>query len=444
MLKEVRLRYFVLCCFCWLVIAMPLAGQVENKTNDSLPDYFDENFIRFDNYIYNESIHSVQIYKSDDVLSLPVIGLNSSDKLLLSFDDLANESKDYYYRIIHCTSDWEDSRLSYYDYIDGFEENQISDFRFSFNTFRNYCHYDLLLPNKDVQFKVSGNYLIKVYGPGSEDLPVFTHRFMLFEPLVYIDAIAKRSTILDEMNSHQEIDFSIKSQITINDPYRELKVVLMQNGRRDNCIDKLQPKFIRNNELLYDLESENSFAGGNEFRFFNCKDVEFKSQGIDIIRYEKPWFYFDLEKDQRRRFKVYFFGEDINGKYKIDMADAYETEIEADYVYVKFSLAYDAPVVNGDIYVFGALTAWGFNKNNKMKYNFDDKCYELTMLLKQGYYNYCYAFLKDGQQAANTGYIEGNHYETENDYQIFVYLKENSSRYEKLIGFSSVNSLRKL
>lgn len=423
---------------------MLLTGQETKSTTDAIPDYFDDGFMRFDNYTYNENIHTVQLHKAGDVLSQPVILLNGSEQLKLGFDDLVNESKDYYYKFFHCTSDWEDSRLSYYDYLEGFEENQIRDFKFSFNTFRNFCHYDLLLPNEDVQFKISGNYLIKVYVAGNKDRAVFTRRFMLYEPLVQITAEAKRSTILDEMKSHQEIDFSLTSQIAINDPYRELKVVITQNGRWDNRIDNLQPKFIRNNELLYDLESDNSFAGGNEFRFFNCKDVEFKSQGIEQIYYQKPYFYFNLEKDKRRRFKVYFYEEDINGKYKIDMADAYDMDTEADYVYVKFSLAYDAPVVDGNIYVFGALSDWGFQKNNKMVYNFEQKSYELSMLLKQGYYNYCYAFLKDGERAASTGYIEGDHYETENEYQLFVYLKENSSRYEKLIGFSTVNSLRKL
>lgn len=436
-------RTLLLGCF-WLYCLIPLVGQVVKDTTTATPDYFDDSFMRFDNYIYNENIHTVQLHKVGDVLSQPVIALNGSEQLKLSFDDLADESKDYYYKIFHCTSDWEDSRLSTYDYLEGFEENQIRDFKFSFNTFRNYCHYDLFLPNDDVQFKISGNYLIKVYEAGNEDHSVFTRRFMLYEPRVQIVAEAKRSTILDEMKSHQEIDFSLTSQIPINDPYRELKVVITQNGRWDNRIDNLQPKFIRNNELLYDLESDNSFEGGNEFRFFNCKDVEFKSEGIEQIRYEKPYFYFDLKKDERRPFKVYFYEEDINGQFKIDMADAYDMDTEADYVYVKFSLPYEAPVVDGNIYVFGALSDWGFQQTNKMTYNYERKQYELTMLLKQGYYNYLYAFLKDGEQAANIGYIEGNHYETENEYQLFVYLKENSSRYEKLIGFSSVNSLKKL
>jgi len=419
---------------------MPLMAQ----ETDTVPDYFDADFLRFENHIYNKNIHSVQITRSDNLLSMPIIDINSGNQLLLSFDDLVDESNDYYYKIIHCNSNWEDSRLSYYDYMEGFEENQISDFQFSFNTFQNYCHYNLLLPNNDVQFTISGNYLIKVYEEGNENKPAFTYRFMLYEQLVRIEAEAKRSTIIDEMNSHQEIDFNIYSQITINNPFQDLKVVITQNGRWDNCIDNLKPKFVRNNELIYDHESINSFEAGNEFRFFNCKDVEFRSQGIERIRYEKPWFYFDLQKDERKRFKIYYFDKDLNGKYKIDMANARDTAIEADYVFVNFSLDYSAPVVNGNIYVFGAISDWGFGTKNKMKYNYNKKCYELTMLLKQGYYNYSYAFLKDGKNAANIAYIEENHYETENDYQIYVYLKENSSRYEKLIGYTVINSLKKL
>ncbi len=446
LIRIMKINILKYLCFCFVLLTVTLSaqGQETKIPNDSLPDYFDEDFIRFDNYIYNENIHSIRLHKINDLLSKPVIGLNNGEQLKLSFDDLSDESKDYYYKLIHCTSNWEDSGLSYFDYINGFEENQIYDFQFSFNTFRNYCHYNLFLPNNDVKFKISGNYLVKVYEYGMEEKPAFTYRFMIYEDLVFIDANVKRSTILDEMNSHHEIDFILNSRVAINNPYNELKVVIAQNGRWDNRIENLQPKFIRNNELHYDLESDNSFPAGNEFRFFNCKDVEFKSQGIERIHYKKPWFYFELEKDKRRRFKVYFYEEDINGSYQVDMADASDPDTEADYVYVHFTLDYDAPVVDGNIYVFGALSDWGFTSRNKMKYNFDRKCYELKMLLKQGYYNYSYAFLKDGEYGANIEYIEGNHYETENDYQIFIYLKENSARFEKLIGFCTVNSLNKL
>ena len=434
--------------WAFIVILLFLAGgmfaQETDTLNKKMPDYFDDNFMRIENYIYRESIRTVKLHKANDLLSLPVIDLNSEEQLILRFDDLADESKDYSYKIIHCTSDWEDSRLSPFDYLDGFEENQIRDFSFSFNTFRNFCHYNLLLPNDDVRFLASGNYLIKVYESGQEDNPAFTHRFMVYETLVQIEAEAKRSTILDEMKSHQEVDFKIVSQIPINDPYREMRVILTQNGRWDNRIDGLQPKFIRNNELLYDLEKENSFPGGSEFRYFNSKDIEFRSEGIERIRYEKPYYYFDLKREERKRFKVYYYNEDINGNYQIDNIDGENMDTDADYVYVTFELAYDAPVVNGNIYVYGALSNWFFCERNKMKYNFEKKSYELTMLLKQGYYNYIYAFLEDGQRAANIGYIEGDHYETENDYQVFVYLKENSSRFEKLIGFTSVNSLKKI
>ena len=101
----------------------------------------------------------------------------------------------------------------------------------------------------------------------------------------------------------------------------------------------------------------------------------------------------------------------------------------------------EAPLVEEDVYVFGALTDWNTIESNQMTYNFETHAYELTLLLKQGYYNYMYAAVKKGGKEADVGYFEGNHYETENDYSIFVYYSDLTSRYQKLVGFFRTNSL---
>ena len=65
------------------------------------------------------------------------------------------------------------------------------------------------------------------------------------------------------------------------------------------------------------------------------------------------------------------------------------------------------------------------------------------MLLKQGYYNYEYVFIKDGSRFPDDTYMEGSYYEAENDYVVYVYLTTNTSRYDRLIGYQMLNSIRK-
>ncbi len=400
--------------------------------------------MRYENYIYKENIKTILLHKQGWELSYPIINLNSEDKLKLSFDDLDGDIKDYYYTIIHCDASWQPSDLLPADYIEGFIENQIQDYKYSFNTLYRYIHYNLIIPNENIKPKISGNYILKVYEDYDETNLVLTKRFVIVEHKVTISANVKRATLLDLRRSSHEIDFTLSySAYSINNPYRDIKVVIAQNNRWDNVITNLKPLFVKYNELVYDYEEGNVFSGGSEYRYFDIKSVRYQSDRIWKIHYEKPYYHIYLFNDEKRTFKIYYFYQDLNGKCFIKIQEGEDSEVEADYVYVHFTLPYDSPIIDGNIYVFGGLSDWSFNTNNQMKYNFDKKAYELTMLLKQGYYNYEYVCVKDGSKVADNTFIEGSHYETENDYIIYIYHRDISSRYDKLIGFEIVNSLRK-
>jgi hypothetical protein len=66
------------------------------------------------------------------------------------------------------------------------------------------------------------------------------------------------------------------------------------------------------------------------------------------------------------------------------------------------------------------------------------------MLLKQGWYNYEFEFLKNGEQIGTTGPFEGNHYETENDYVVLIYYRNPRERYDRLIGSAIQNTLNRI
>jgi hypothetical protein len=75
-----------------------------------------------------------------------------------------------------------------------------------------------------------------------------------------------------------------------------------------------------------------------------------------------------------------------------------------------------------------------------MTWNFNTSAYELTLLLKQGYYNYEYVYVPQGSLVADHTNIEGSFWETENDYQLFVYYSDFSARYTRLVGYQVFNS----
>ncbi|MBN2611677.1 MAG: DUF5103 domain-containing protein [Bacteroidales bacterium] len=397
---------------------------------------------KLQNAIYQKNIKSVLFYKKGWELSDPVIELNNRETLQLSFDELGDIPQTYQYTIIHCNSGWEPSGLLDHEYIQGFSTGQLKDYKYSFNTTREYIHYMLDFPNEDMAPKLSGNYILRIFKDFDQENKVLERRFYVVEPAVEVSASAKRPSNIELRDIGQKIDFTISYEgFRISDPYSDIRVVLMQNGRQDNTIRNLKPLFINANELIYTYEKENVFTGGNEFRYFDIKSMRYQAEYVASIDFKPPYYHVRLLPAEDKAFKPYYFINDLNGRYYVDVQEGRDKEVEADYVYVYFSLPVEAPLVEEDVYVLGALTDWGFNETNKMTYNFETHAYELTLLLKQGFYNYMYAILKKGEEKADVSYFEGNHYETENDYAVFVYYSDITMRYEKLIGFYRTNTL---
>jgi len=393
------------------------------------------------NYTATDNIKTILLYKQGFELSLPLIELNSSEKLVLSFDDLANNNTTYKYTFIHCDADWSASDMQAYEYIKGFTEDIIEDYQYSFNTVQKYTHYNLLFPNENMILTKSGNYILKVYQDGFPDNPVFTKRFMIVEPHVTITATAKRATLIEDMDYKQEVDFTINyANYPIANPYQDVKVVLTQNNRTDNAITNLKPKYINNNQLVYDYEQGNTFEGGNEFRILDIKSLNYRTINLAQIGYDSLGYYAYLLPDDKKAFKNYYYYQDINGRKLIKTEDLRDSDTQADYVHVHFTLPYNNDVIGGNIYVYGALTDWNFTKEGMLKYNYQTHNYETSIYLKQGYYNYIYVFLENGKTIGDETLIEGTRYETENEYAIYVYCKENGTTYDKLIGVKIINS----
>jgi len=404
-------------------------------------DYFTNQSLRYDNFIYKESIKTPLIYRQGFELSYAFVELNTNDSITITFDEISDNIGNYSYTLIHCNSNWRPSQLSVNDYIDGFSENPVINYEHSFNTFCNYIHYKIFIPDENMRLKISGNYLLMIYEDGNKDNLVLTLRFFVVESKTEIEATVKRATQIDLMKSHQEIDFIIRNGFTCNDPFQDIKVILSQNYRWDNIISNLKPLFVKDNELVYNYEDGNIFPGGSEFRWIDAKSVRYQTERVQSIVFEKPNYHFYLIPDEKRTFKIYFQWQDINGKFLVKNSMGINSEIEADYIYVTFSLPYDAPMVDGNMYVFGALSHWHCTKSNMMIYNYEKKSYKLTLFLKQGFYDYQYAYMKDGTNEADLGFIEGNHCETENDYLIFVYWHDITSKYDHLTGIKVINSV---
>ncbi|MBE51080.1 MAG: hypothetical protein CMP51_05250 [Flavobacteriales bacterium] len=391
----------------------------------------------YEDIIFKNNIHTVLLNNTNNSLSYPIINIHNDEQLILMFDEITNEYKDYYYTIIHCNKDWTKSDLVESEYIDGFYDNIIEEYDFSFNTITKYIHYKLIFPNKNLKFIVTGNYIIKVYEDMEKKHVVLTKRFIVFENKINIETEIKRANNIEKRNTHQEIVLNLNNlNFQIKDPISEISLLIKQNNRDDLIIDSIKPIFIHNDKIIYDFHEGNLFPGGNEFRNFDSRSIRYYSSRIKNVIVDSNNISIELFPDVSRAFDEYISISDLNGNYIINKQEAWDSHLEAEYTDVTFSLLENRKINSSNIYILGRFTNWKEDKKYKLKYNENTRKYEITLLLKQGYYNYVYQF----NDLSLINYIEGDYYETQNEYYIYIYYRETGSFHDQIIGYVKTSS----
>jgi len=390
--------------------------------------------------IFDERIKTVMLYREGWNLSHPLIENGGEQRLVLEFDLMGSGIDNLYYSFIHCNKDWEPSGLFNTDYINGFHENQIEKYAFSFNTTVSYVHYTLAFPNENINFSVSGNYVIVVHRPGEPQIPLFTRRFMVVENLTGIRATVRRTDMSLFRDTHQQVDISVAlARLRVTDPRSEIFTAVLQNGRWDNAVTNLAADFVSPTELRYtSLGEGNLFEGGNEFRQFDIRSFRYQTEFVRDITYDGRFHHVNLQLSENREFKPYFFRNDFNGKYIVGVQEGINPSTDADYAWVYFTLPAPLKVEGGTIYIAGDMTMWNPLPENYMQYNFEERQYEGSLFLKQGWYNYEFRFMPDKEGSEMRAWFEGSHFETENEYLVLVYYRARNSRYDRLVGSFTV------
>jgi hypothetical protein len=292
-----------------------------------------------------------------------------------------------------------------------------------------YVHYRFSIP----PVRVPGNYVVIVYRNGNREDLILSRRIAIVDTridLVQDDAIAGMVNI---RNTNQALNFILNYGNTeIINPMGSVHVTIRQNQRWDNAKEDVKPSFLREDvsQLEYRFfDMDKTFQGGNEFRFVDFRSLNYPGQ--NTLRLDKSHKPYDLyvNVDRSRFSQAYAQYPDMNGCFIPDNTD-YQQEpwISANYLYVNFGL--QIPPMKGEVYLLGAYNGWSKNEENKMVY--DQGMYSKRMLLKQGFYNYMYwtdAPEPDGNQ------IEGNHFQTENIYEVLVYYRAFQPNADLLIGY---------
>ena len=384
------------------------------------------------------NVRSLRMEINGEWNALPVMTLGSDDVMFFSFDEMSHTYHRFTYRIIHCNSDWTPSDLHEIDYLDGFNGIPIEEWENSVNTTRLYTHYSFAVPNENVSLLLSGNYMVEVFDDEKEDsAAVAVFGFSVIEPKVAVSATVSGDTDISLNDRHQQLSFVVDfTGYAIASPSSDIKVAVYQNRRLDNAVHGVKPTYITGNRLEYVHNEKLIFNAGNEYRRFELTDPDYPGMNVEEVALYGDEYHAILYMDKKRMTHASYIDED--GRFFVNTLEGRGSPIEADYVYVHFAL--DAPYRDGgSYYLFGDMCGNTFDQVNRLDYDADEEYYHTTHLLKLGVYNYMYMWLPDGCLSADTSEAEGDWFNTENEYLVLVYHRAFGERYDRLIGFCSLN-----
>ena len=386
-----------------------------------------------------EMIHSISFQKQGENKSSNFLIGKINDRFLISFDVLSGIEYDLYYIIDHCDYNWEKSKLLKSEYIEGFDDVKITNYTSSFNTYQIYTNYNITFPNSNTSVKKSGNYIIRIFDEYGEEL--FNRKFIIYENLSSVKVEIKRSKELKNINEKQIVNFEVNpNNIRFNNPDKNVKTLVFKNSNIDSPITNVKPQYKIGNKLIYKYDKELSFWGGNEYLYFDNKNIRITN--VKIKGYNLKEIYENyLFNDYPRFNKKYTYNPDINGGFLINASNSGNSNNEADYANIYFTLENYNNYLNNDqdIYIVGDFNNYSTDKVYKMQFNENKNQFEAVLKLKQGFYNYKYLIDNEIYKNDNKS-VGGNFDETENVYSVLVYYRDYGERYDRIVGFGKGSS----
>lgn len=386
--------------------------------------------------IFNERVKTLQVtsFPSGDIFSPAVVLLGGGDALRISFDHLADDREFLRWRAVRCDANWQPSQLVESEYLDGFNESAIEEYAFSNATTVHYVHYAFTFPDENIRPRLSGNYLIQVY-PENDPSDIWLQaRVMVSEQTAPVSASMTSRTDVDYNVAHQQLEVAVDvERAGVNDPFNDLRVMISQNGRADNEVALTHPTRMSGTRAIFEHQRPLIFKAGNEYRRFETVNVNYPGMHVDGITYLHPYYHFRLTPDAGRASDAYSYDQTQQGRFMVREQNAADSDVDADYVVVHFSL--EMPEMpDAMVFLDGDFTQRRFDAASQMLYNPVNGAYEKAMLLKQGSYNYQYLVVEPGARSGATGPVEGDKYQTVNEYLIKVYSRGPLDRHDRLLN----------
>ena len=380
--------------------------------------------------VYNEQVRTLRVERQILLLDAEAVdGSQAENTLHISFDQMSHDVHLYTYTVRMNNSD-----LLSNEYLRGFTTQDITNYEHSLNTSREYTHYWFDFPNEDMALTKSGQYTLTIYEDGNPENRVAEVDFCVVEPMVQIHMDIRSHTDIEFNGRYQQLDVDVNTAaLDMRNP-TDIKLVVTQNNRLDNAVSMAQPTYVEPNRLRYINQRALIFEGGNEYHHFDAFSCFYAGAGIDRVYHEMADYHVSLFPDEITH-GTYIHQYDSDGRFVVNAERTTDSDTEAEYMWVYWTIPVEKPWLDGAIYVGGDMFGNELSLRNRMQYDPEARMYWLTALVKQGGYNYQYWFSGKGtQNKVTTQRVDGSYWQTENEYAVYVYWRPFGARYDRLVG----------
>ncbi|MBO6576676.1 MAG: DUF5103 domain-containing protein [Rhodothermales bacterium] len=380
------------------------------------------------------SVRTVQLYRTGDESGLPILPMGRGQSLTLAFDVMGNDPRPLSVYFYHADRTWRRDLVPA-EYLTSFQRDQLFDYQSSRATHVPYVHYRYVFPNETIDFRLSGNYVIRVTEQGMEEQPLFERPFHVTEQSTPLDFV------LDEVRVIGEPFPAVQPAVRFTPPNAaatsafDYSVCFLRNGQIPGARCTDDPALDYQPALRYYLEPRESFLADASDYFVDVSDLRpgGRIERVDLL--DVPYHVL-LEPDYFR-FPGTATAPLQNGQIVVDQASRNlpEAGTGAEYVEVTFSLVPENELpVSGSVTVIGGFSAWQARDENRMTWVPERGRYEATLLLKQGSYEYRYAFSDPATARASRGASP----RFDNTITAFVYFDDIRVGSDRLISAVSV------
>ncbi len=339
-----------------------------------------------------DGIGTIQLHRTGDEASLPVLSLPSGQTLSLAFDLVREAGRPLSVYFYHADRSWRRDLVPA-EFLESFHRDDLLDYGPSIGSQIPYTHYRYEFPNRSIAFRISGNYVVRVTEQGMEDDVLFERPFYVSEQATPIDLSVGNVMVAGSPVPYLQPTLSFTPPNPAYGNAFDYTVCFQRNGLLDDgrCTDDASLAMVP--QLTYYLEPEEAFGPRITEHFLDISEIRVGGR-VERADLQSDPFRLVLEPDYIR-FPGAIGVPLLNGNPVVEGAvtSLNDPARSADYVQVDFALVPENDVpVRGDVWVLGSFNDWEPRIGNRMEFNEERRRYEGSALLKQGRYEYRYGF----------------------------------------------------